>query len=94
VRKTEARGQLLLSQHREMFLERLKSVSVRLMLPVVVLALAGVGRGYGQTCLTASDMDDATKTALVSTAQSFFGMVFGRAAAELDLGAGDELLWY
>jgi hypothetical protein len=65
----------LVSHRREMFLERLKSVSVRLMLPVVLLALAGVGRGYGQTCLTASDVDDATKTALVNTTQSFFGMV-------------------
>jgi hypothetical protein len=65
----------LVSHRREVFCDRARSASFRAVLPVLVLALAGVGRGYAQTCLTASDMDEATKTSLVNTAQNYFGMV-------------------
>ncbi len=37
--------------------------------------LALVCTGHSQTCLTASDMDEATKTALINTAQSYFAIV-------------------
>jgi len=37
----------------------------------------------GQTCLTAGDMDEPTKTALINTAQNYFQMVAGGDAASL-----------
>jgi hypothetical protein len=42
---------------------------------------------FGQTCLTASDMDDAIKTALVNTAQTYFQMVAAGDAATLKQNA-------
>jgi hypothetical protein len=40
----------------------------------LVLSLLLAGSAYGQTCLTASDMDEATRTALVNTAKRYFDM--------------------
>jgi hypothetical protein len=40
----------------------------------LVLGLLLAGSAYGQTCLTASDMDEATRTALVNTAKRYFDM--------------------
>ena len=42
---------------------------------------------HGQTCLTTSDMDDATKTALGNTAQNYFQMVASGDAASLKQNA-------
>ena len=40
----------------------------------VVLSLLLAGSAYGQTCLTANDMDEATRNALVNTAKRYFDM--------------------
>ena len=40
----------------------------------LILGLLLAGSAYGQTCLTASDMDEATRTALVNTAKRYFDM--------------------
>src|SRR5437588_5111876 len=40
----------------------------------LVLGLLLAGSAYGQTCLTASDMDEATRTALVNTAKRYFDL--------------------
>jgi hypothetical protein len=39
-----------------------------------VLSLLLAGSAYGQTCLTANDMDEATRAALVNTAKRYFDM--------------------
>ena len=55
--------------------------NTRLVLPLLMLAF--VCAGHAQTCLTASDMDEATKSALINTAQSYFAMVARGDAAGL-----------
>lgn len=40
----------------------------------VITVFLGAGLAYGQTCFTASDMDEPTRTALVSTAKRYFDM--------------------
>src|SRR4029077_5709121 len=54
------------------------SVTVRSQLRRLYFALVPglllAGSAYGQTCLTASDMDEATRTALVNTAKRYFDM--------------------
>ena len=40
----------------------------------LVLGLLLAGSAYGQTCLTANDMDEATRNALVNTAKRYFDM--------------------
>ncbi len=52
-----------------------------LILPLLMLAFTCAG--HAQTCLTASDMDEATKSALSDTAQSYFAMVARGDAAAL-----------
>ena len=41
------------------------------------------GSAFAQTCLTAGDMDDATKNALTSTAKRYFDMAVRGDAASL-----------
>jgi hypothetical protein len=50
----------------------LRSLGMRL---AALLSLTASGLLYGQTCLTTSDMDDATKTALMNTGQNYFQMM-------------------
>src|SRR2546430_17046701 len=40
----------------------------------LILGLLLAGPAYGQTCLTATDMDEATRAALVNTAKRYFDM--------------------
>jgi len=40
----------------------------------LILGLLLAGSAYGQTCLTANDMDEATRAALVNTAKRYFDM--------------------
>jgi hypothetical protein len=40
----------------------------------LILGLVLAGSAYGQTCLTANDMDEATRAALVNTAKRYFDM--------------------
>jgi hypothetical protein len=56
-------------------------------LATLLFSLTAAATLHAQTCLTASDMDDATKTALVSTAQNYFQMVAGGDSAALKQNA-------
>ena len=47
----------------------------RLTWNLMVVCLAAIAPGLAQTCQTAEDMDAAAKSALVSTAQRYYGMV-------------------
>lgn len=49
----------------------------------LLLAVSAASALHAQTCLTADDMDAATKTALLTTAQSYFDMVTRGDAATL-----------
>ncbi len=49
----------------------------------VALTFASLTPVYAQTCLTASDMDESTRTALISTAQRFFDMAVRGDSASL-----------
>jgi hypothetical protein len=55
-------------------------------LPVLWISLAA-GPGMAQTCLTASDMDEPTRAALVSTARRFYDMAAHGDSASLQRNA-------
>ena len=42
--------------------------------PILALCLASTGSSYAQSCLSARDMDEATRTTLVNTAKRYFDM--------------------
>jgi hypothetical protein len=57
------------------FYHRPRSLGLELSLFALALALAGSSVARAQTCLAASDLDPATKTALLATAQTYFDEV-------------------
>jgi hypothetical protein len=53
----------------------------------LLLVIAATSLLHGQACMTASDIDDVTKTALVNTAQSYFQMMTAGDSAALKQNA-------